>query len=88
MRASQTRHSRAAEAEGTAAIALVVVLDKEVGQDCWSRLHGERLDVGGAEFGRYAVVGEEEGESVPGAGVFETADVLICGGGSGCCRAG
>lgn len=61
MRASQTRYRGGAEAEGTAAITLVVVLDKEIGQDRRSRLLGERLHVGGAEFGCYAVVGEEEG---------------------------
>jgi len=36
-----------------------MVLDEEVRQDGWRWGFGERLDVGGAELGGDAVVGEE-----------------------------
>lgn len=77
VRTRQARHGRGAEAEGTPAVALLVVLDVEIGQDGRSGLRGEGLHVRGAELGCHAVVGEEKGEGVAGAEVLETADVLI-----------
>lgn len=47
----------------------------------------EGLYVGGAEFGGYGVVGEEEGEDVVFGEVLETAEVCV-GGGLGCAWGG
>jgi len=67
-----------------------MVFDVEVRQDGWRWGFGERLDVGGAELGGDAVVGEEFGQSVAGAEVAETTDIWIsgCGCGGGGYRAG
>ena len=54
-----------------------MVLNIEVGQNSWLRLFGKRLDVGGAELGCNAVVGEEFGKSMAGARVLETTNVGV-----------
>jgi hypothetical protein len=64
MSTSQTGHSRGAKGETATAVALPVVLYVDVGQVCRRRLVGEGLGIGNAEFGGYAVVGEEEGQSM------------------------
>jgi len=54
-----------------------MIFDEIVKQDCWSRLVGKGLNVGGAEFGGDAVVGEEKGQSVASAYIPEASGVYV-----------
>jgi hypothetical protein len=77
MSTTQACHCRRAKVENTTTIALIMVLYIKVRQDGWSRLVGERLNVGRAEFGSHATISKEERQGVACSCVRETSDVLI-----------
>lgn len=77
MSTGQTCHPRRTKGEARATVALPMVLYENVRQASRGGLGGKRLGVGNAEFGGYAVVGEEERQCVAYTYVPKTADVLI-----------
>jgi len=60
VRAREARNRRSLEAEGVAAVTLLVVFNVEVVVNDRRGLICEGADIGLAQLGRYTLVGEEE----------------------------